>query len=374
MSPAGAGDPRRAPRPEEAAPGTAPRVLHVVPGYPSPGNPHSHVFVATQVESLRALGLRCDVLVPGDGAIGRLARGGRAVRRTLDAAAPGDRFDLIHAHHSWSARAAAGHGIPVVLSFLGSDLWAFPWNRDGHGPISRRVNLAIARRGADRAAAVIVKAEWMRRALGRDAHVIPNGVDLRRFRPAGDDERAALRGELGWRADARVLVFGADPARPRKRFALAEAAAADAARRLDAPLELRPVHGLRHDEVARRLRAADLLLFTSDIEGSPNIVKEAMACGLAVVSVDVGDTRERLDGVPGCRLAADTPEALGSAVAELLRADEPRGGRQAVAELSLERVAGRVLAVYRSVIAPDGGAPSAGADPATGPEARSGTP
>lgn len=335
-------------------------VLHVTPGYPTATHPHSHTFVATQVESLRALGLHCGVLALRGGPVGRFAGGYRQVRRALARR----RFDLIHAHHSWSAAACGGNHTPFVLSLLGSDLWSFPWSRDGHGAVSRRANLAIARWGVRRAAAVIVKAEWMREALGpgsargdarqanlRDKlHVVPNGVDLSRFRPAGDDERAALRAELGFAPDARIIAFGADPARPRKRFPLARAAVAEAARRLRFPIELVLVHGRAHDDVARFLRAADLLLFTSDVEGSPNIVKEAMASNLAIVSVDVGDTRERLTGVSGCRIAPDEPEALGAAVAELLSGDEPRGGREAVAPLSLELVAERVTAIYRDAL------------------------
>jgi glycosyltransferase involved in cell wall biosynthesis len=310
------------------------------------------VHVATQVESLRALGVECEVLVLAGSWPGRLFAGARQVRRALEGS-----FDLIHAHHAWCGAAGGGHGVPLVLSLLGSDILAFPWRNDEHGPISRAANRMLARRSATRAAAVIVKAEWMRGALGVPAHVIPNGVDLSRFRPAADPaERRALRGELGFPPGARVVLFGADPARPRKRFPLAEAAAREAEQRLAAtpgplarPLRLVAVHDRPHDEVARMLRAADLLLFTSDVEGSPNIVKEAMASGLAVVSVDVGDTRARLEGVSGCRLARDTPEALGAAAAELLAGTEPRGGREAVAELSMERVAERVRALYASV-------------------------
>jgi len=342
-------------------PSGALRVLHVTPGYPTPERPHSHVYVATQVESLRALGVHCEVLALRGGAAGRFAGGYRQVRTLLARRRrAGAGFDVLHAHHSWTGASCLGNGIPVVVSFLGSDLLALPWSNDDHGPMSRRVNGAIARWTAARADAVIVKAAWMRDGLHGAAtpiHVIPNGVDLRRFRPAANDaERAELRAHLGWPAGARIVLFGADPARPRKRFALAQAAVEAAARRLstESPaqtLQLVALHGQPHDAVARALRAADLLLFTSDTEGSPNIVKEAMASGLAVASVDVGDTRERLDGVPGCRIAEDSPESLGAAVAELIAGDEPPGGRAAIADLSLERVAERVLAVYREAAA-----------------------
>jgi len=56
------------------------------------------------------------------------------------------------------------------------------------------------------------------------------------------------------------------------------------------------------------LNASNVLLLTSLHEGSPTVVKEALACGLPVVSVDVGDVAERIEGIEGCHLAVATPE------------------------------------------------------------------
>jgi glycosyltransferase involved in cell wall biosynthesis len=342
---------------EPGDPSGALRVLHVTPGYPTPEQPHSHVYVATQVESLRALGVHCEVLPLRGGPVGKFAAGYRQVRAPLARRRrEGAGFDVLHAHHSWAGASCLGNGIPVVVSFLGSDLLAFPWRNDDHGALSRRVNGAVARWTAKRADAVIVKAAWMREALGNvtaPVHVIPNGVDLERFHPAADDaERAELRAHFGWPADTRIVIFGADPARPRKRFRLAQAAVEAAAQRLaqesPAPrLRLVPLHDRPHDEVARALRAADVLLFTSDTEGSPNIVKEAMASNLAIVSVDVGDTRERLDGVGGCRVVEDAPEALEAALTEMVARKERSMARSVIEDLALERIAEQVLAVYR---------------------------
>lgn len=150
----------------------------------------------------------------------------------------------------------------------------------------------------------------------------------------------------------RYVLFGADPGRPRKRYALAQAAVAAAAPRVGFPLELLPLHGRPHEEIARTMRAGDALLLTSNLEGSPNVVKEAMASNLRIVSVDVGDTRERLEDVAGCRVTADdSPEALGAALAELLGETGEPAGREAVRELSLEAVAERVRGIYRRTLA-----------------------
>ena len=55
------------------------------------------------------------------------------------------------------------------------------------------------------------------------------------------------------------------------------------------------------------MNACDALLFVSMYEGSPNIVKEALACNLPIVSVAVGDVAERLEGVAGCTCRSADP-------------------------------------------------------------------
>ena len=88
-------------------------------------------------------------------------------------------------------------------------------------------------------------------------------------------------------------------------------------------------------------------------EGSTNVVKEALACNLPVVSVPVGDVPERLTGVAGCEVCYDeTPESIAAALERVLR----RGGRvdgvRAVSNLDERLLTERVIAVYRSVVAP----------------------
>ena len=94
------------------------------------------------------------------------------------------------------------------------------------------------------------------------------------------------------------------------------------------------------------MNGADSLLVTSDSEGSPNIVKEALSCNLPVVTVDVGDVRERLANVEPSRIVERDPHQIGRAVGEILMKRYRSNGRETIQEVTQERVATRILAVY----------------------------
>src|SRR5256885_8077140 len=82
------------------------------------------------------------------------------------------------------------------------------------------------------------------------------------------------------------------------------------------------------------MNACDALVLTSMQEGSPNVVKEALACNLPVVSVPVGDVAQRLRGVEGCELCADDrPETIAAALERVLRRGQRSAGREAVQDL-----------------------------------------
>ena len=146
-----------------------------------------------------------------------------------------------------------------------------------------------------------------------------------------------------------------------KRVDLARAAVA-VARRAVPGLRLEILDGRRPpDLIPTFMNAADCLLLTSDTEGSPMVVKEALACNLPVVSVAVGDVAERLRGVEGARLVAQDPEALAQALVDIVRRPTRSDGRGKVSEFSADRVAAALCEIYRRCAAPNTMWPAAGA-------------
>ena len=92
-------------------------------------------------------------------------------------------------------------------------------------------------------------------------------------------------------------------------------------------------------------------MLTSSREGSPNVVKEALACNLPVVSVDVGDVRERLAGIESCLVCyTDDPGAIAAALEQVLARSIESSSRALVEPLSLGAAAQRIIAVYQKVL------------------------
>jgi glycosyltransferase involved in cell wall biosynthesis len=242
-------------------------------------------------------------------------------------------FDLLHANYGLTGPAAlAQTRLPVVLSLWGSDLFS------QFAPLSR-----LCARLSD---AVIVMSEGMADALGEDCHVIPHGVDLELFRPM---DRARARESVGWPAEGRDVLFPYPPTRTVKDYPRAERIADRVNRRVDDEVTLRTLYGVPHEEMPTYVNAADALLLTSRHEGSPNSVKEAMACNVPVVSTDVGDVRERLDGVAPSTVGRTDTELV-EGLADVLRQGGRSNGREHVREVSLDRMGERIREVYRSVL------------------------
>jgi glycosyltransferase involved in cell wall biosynthesis len=180
------------------------------------------------------------------------------------------------------------------------------------------------------------------------AAIQPSGVDTELFRPEARDD---ARRRLQWTPGDRVALFnaGLDPAN--KRLDLARAAVAEARRSCPA-LRLEILDG-RVDpaRVPALMNASDCLLVTSDTEGSPSVIQEALACALPIVSVEVGDAVERLRGVTHCRIVERNAESIGRALAEITATPLRTNGPQAARELSFDFLARGLCCLYREAVA-----------------------
>src|SRR5205085_3307480 len=104
--------------------------------------------------------------------------------------------------------------------------------------------------------------------------------------------------------------------------------------------------GQSHSVVPTYMSACDALVLTSAAEGSPMVVKEAMACNLPIVSVRVGDVPDVISNTPGCALAEQDPGDIATKLVEVLRQPRRTDGRSRIQHFSHDRIAQRVLEVY----------------------------
>lgn len=321
------------------------RVLMVTSEWPKPGvNVTSH-FIKRQADFLAAAGVEVTVF-PFKGRKNPFNYLRNWLR--LQAQLRGGRYDLVHAQFGQSGLLALPKRLPLVVTFRGSDLLGTVSEKTGRHRKIGALHQFLSRLVASRADAVIVVAEHMKGQLPSSihSHVIPSGLDLELFQPT--DKRIA-RNRLGLPEDERLVLFVGRPTQGRKRFHLAE----QAVEILSKSLPARLIVGWRvpHTDIPHYMSACDALLFTSMQEGSPNVVKEALACNLPIVSVPVGDVKSRLEGVEGCELcASDDPEAIAAALKRVLARGGRINGRETVLQLDEKITTRQVINIYQAAL------------------------
>lgn len=320
------------------------RVLVVTNLWPTEADPGFGSFVEAQMESLRPFGVDFDVLfVNGRESRWNYWRGIRQLHQQLKLG----RYDLIHAHFGlsgWVARFQTR--LPLVVSFMGDDVLGQPRQDGGITSTGRfyQISSFVLARLAD---AVIVKSREMRRRLRlASARVIPNGVNLDLFRPMEQQEARRL---LGIDPGKKLVLFPYDPAEPRKRYDVIEAAVASARGQVPA-LEILQARGVPQARMPLYLNAADVFVLASLWEGSPNALKEAMAVNLPVISVDAGDAGELIGPTQDCYLVPRDPEVIAAKIVEVCRSGRRTEGRQWILYLSMESVARRIIEVYAQAL------------------------
>lgn len=287
-----------------------------------------------RVACLNLLETMLDVPVPlwGPGAVRTLAD---AVRRA----------DVVHVHdclYPGSALAihlARRHGRPTLLTqHIGVVRYHAPLlnavERAAYATLGRRL-LRAATHLVMATPAAEAHARELLGGLPPNLSVIPNGIDLRRFRPADAAARRHAREQLALEGDAPVVLFTGRLVE-KKGLPIV----LDVARRLpdarmlvvgdgplaslmnDAPANVRWIRSVPAAEMTRYYHASDCLLMPSTGEGLPLVIQEALACGLAAV---VSDNEPYAVALAAEGVVLPSPREPDRLAAELQRAYASRG-------------------------------------------------
>jgi glycosyltransferase involved in cell wall biosynthesis len=174
--------------------------------------------------------------------------------------------------------------------------------------------------------------------------VIPTGVNLKLFQPQPKEQARAI---LGWEQQVPIVLFhgGSRPRLKGAQFVQAAVRAAEVI--INHPIQLVNLNGEVPCEVVPNwLNACDCVAVASLQEGSPNIVKEALACNVPVVTTDVGDVAERLQGVRPSKVVRRDVTEFGAALASVLMEKRASNGREKIVALSEQDVALAIRSVY----------------------------
>ncbi len=320
------------------------RVLMITSEYPTAERPMGVPFIARQVDFLRRAGVEVDVFHfrGKKNPFNYIAEWWRLQRHTK-----GKKYDLMHAQWGHSATLALPKRLPWVITFRGNDLEGII-GENGKQTILGRVLKTVSKMMARMADGVIVVSESLADNIKRkDFQIIPSGLDLELFRPI---PKAEARETLELPKEKKLILFAtATIGNPRKRFALAQSAVDLLKNRFD--VELIVATKVSHHLIPVYMNACDALLLTSIHEGSPNVVKESLACNLPVVSVDVGDVRRRIGEVEGCYVCPDdAPETIAEALKKVLNNGGRIKGRETMASLDEQITTQQVIEVYENVL------------------------
>jgi teichuronic acid biosynthesis glycosyltransferase TuaC len=263
-----------------------------------------------------------------------------------------NKFELVHAHYGLTAiiTLLARRKEKLVVSFMGDDIVG---SRKPDGRISKKsiflasFNAFLAYWFYDFS---IVKSEQMLNKLkANNVALIPNGVDTSRFLPKS---KAEERNKLKIDPQVKLAIFVSNPSRVEKNFLLAEKAVKILN---NTNVSLLPLFGIDHQSLIDYYNAAELLVLTSYHEGSPNVIKEAMACNCPIVSTNVGDVKWVLGKTEGCYIASFNPQDFAEKVKTALDFSEKYGrtkGRERIIELGLDSktVAKKIIGLYERVL------------------------
>lgn len=261
-------------------------------------------------------------------------------------------FNIIHAHYGLSAIVAflAKSKQKIIVSFMGSDILGLSNQNLKIFILSRvevQINKFLAKKKYDHS---IFKSQEMADKVGlqNNYSIISNGVDVNDFYPMDKDKAKQL---INIDTNRCNLLFLSDPKRVEKNYSLAK----KVLEILGNDVEMNVIFNTKIDKLRCYYNAVNVLILTSLHEGSPNVIKEAMACNCPIVSTDVGDVRWLLGNTDGCFLSTNKPEDFAEKIMsafEFSKTNEKTNGRDRILELGLDSVtiAKKIIELYNKVL------------------------
>lgn len=293
-------------------------------------NGHYAPFITEQVEAIEKQGVECQYFgVDGKGIIGYLRQIPKLRKAILEF-----HPDIIHAHYGLCGLLANyQRRIPVVTTYHGSDINDPRVLRLSKRSIRHsRFNIFVSQKNIDIA------------RPRKDFALIPCGINLEDY-PIID--KADARKRIGLSQSGKYVLFAGAFDNPIKNAPLAK----EAMERVP-EADLLELKGYSRSQVALLMQAVDAFLMTSFTEGSPQVIKEAMACGCPIVSVDVGDVKSRISCLDGCFISMRSVDDIIASLRKVLAFVGRTAGRDAIIQdgLTNYQIAKKIIDCYTGLV------------------------
>ena len=287
-------------------------------------------FIVEQAEALKRVGCEIDYF----GVVGKGIKGYLSAFSVLRKKIKSFKPDVIHAHYGLSGLLAnLQRKVSVVTTYHGSDI-----NLPNVLRISKIAMILSAWN-------IFVSQKNVEIAQPKKNYILlPCGINLPNY---VEEDICAVKQKLDWNTNKKYILFAGAFDNIVKNAKLAQDSVS-----LIENAELIELKGYTREQVTALFYSVDAFLMTSFTEGSPQVVKEAMACGCPIVSVDVGDVAERIDGLEGCYIVERTPQDIVSKLQQALAFNSRTKGRERIIELGLtnDLVAKKLVEVYEKVL------------------------
>lgn len=303
-------------------------VVFIFRGY---GKDSGNIIVDRQRNAIEREGINITCYTIENGGLFGYIKAFQKLKRELK----GKYFDLIHAHYNISGFVSAlASKKPVCCSLMGSDIFQ---QNNVLKLITKLFSKYLWK-------SVIVKSLEMKQLIP-SALIIPNGVDFINFRPINKNESQNF---TGFDHLVHNIIFVAkNPEAKVKNLELAKHAIKLTGMN---NIKLHIISDIDFSLLPYYYNAADLILLTSFSEGSPNVIKEAMACNCPIVATDVGDIRQMIEDTEGCFITSFDPIEISNKIKLALNFGKRTNGREKIKHLDNKIIAKQIISVYKKIL------------------------
>tara|TARA_B100001564_G_scaffold359760_1_gene382822 strand:+ start:769 stop:1755 length:987 start_codon:yes stop_codon:yes gene_type:complete len=323
------------------------KILIITSEWPSEQRPNAVPFLVREVDQIKKMGIQMEVFS---------FRGNKRFknyfesRKRLKKIIQNKKFDIIHVHWGYNAIILLPTNIPIVITYRGDDLNGISYMGGATNILKSFLVIIISKFVSFFASSIILVSQNFKVKLNENTptFLIPSGIDLDLFKPL---DKKMCRSLLKLDKNKKIILFAGNKTDLVKNYSLADKIVKIIKKSLINVVMISIPFNTDKELIPYYMNSADCLLFTSFQEGSPNVIKEALACNIPIVSADVGDVKDRLENIKGCIVCNSyNADEFASSVKEILDKEYKIDGRSNVLSLDLKNTAKDIIKVYKNII------------------------